>query len=265
MERLAAISRALSIAAVLPALAIGIIDAVLKRDNFFDLIGRSIGYALLGGICGILLGVPCALVLPRVNLVRWWSTTLSGLLFAGAISALWLWPPKIPEVVGARSQAAASAESILGQPASALWGQYAVGIAEATIWGTVAGYLFWYFWTTGLRSNKSLERTREGESVKRARRRARRSAQPLGRMSESRVFGNIDSAGLEVVMRDGRLYVRYDVGAHYTVWREDEITQAQFEKIQLGGRELTSALLEMQAQIEQRGEDAYVQNWNRGG
>jgi hypothetical protein len=162
MERLAATSRALSIAAVLPALAIGIVDGILKRGTFLDVIGRSVGYALVGGICGVLLGVPCALALQRVNLVRWWSATLWGLLFAGATSALWLWPPRIPEVVGARSQAAVPAELILGQPASALWGQYVLGIAEATIWGAVAGYLFWRFWTAGLRSNKSLERTREG-------------------------------------------------------------------------------------------------------
>ena len=83
-------------------------------------------------------------------------------------------------------------------------------------------------------------------------------------MNETRVFGNIDSDGLEVVERDRRLYVRYDVGAHYTVWRQDEITPTQLEQIKLGGTDATRALLEMQRQLEERGEDPYTQNWQRG-
>ena len=82
-------------------------------------------------------------------------------------------------------------------------------------------------------------------------------------MNETRVFGNIDSDWLEVVTRAGRLYARYDVGAHHTVWREDEITPVQFEQIQLGATEATKALLEVQRQIEERGEDPYIQNWIR--
>lgn len=51
---------------------------------------------------------------------------------------------------------------------------------------------------------------------------------------EQIVHGNLRDAGLEVVRREDRYFVRYDAGAHVTVWREDEISVQELALLKRG-------------------------------
>jgi len=75
---------------------------------------------------------------------------------------------------------------------------------------------------------------------------------------EERVYGNVHDEGLEVVKRDGRFFVRYDAGAHQMIWREDELTVAEFGRLTQCKAQEYSVLVELQRRL---GLDAYVQNW----
>jgi hypothetical protein len=85
----------------------------------------------------------------------------------------------------------------------------------------------------------------------------------LGITMEEKIYGDIDAEGLEVIRRDGRLFVRYDAGAHQVVWREDEISQADLERMKGGEQAEYRVLLEVQKRIERSGQDPYVSNWKR--
>ena len=50
-------------------------------------------------------------------------------------------------------------------------------------------------------------------------------------MSEEQVFA---FNALEVVLRGGRYFVRYDAGAHCDAWREDEISEQEFVRLKMG-------------------------------
>jgi hypothetical protein len=69
------------------------------------------------------------------------------------------------------------------------------------------------------------------------------------------------SQGIEVVVRDGRYFVRYDAGAHQVVWREDELTESELESIKLGGSMQMQAMFHLQRRLEQCGINPYLQNW----
>ena len=75
------------------------------------------------------------------------------------------------------------------------------------------------------------------------------------------VYGNLQEEGLEVVLRKGHYFVRYDAGAHQTVWREDQITESEFRLIAIGGELEQKTLLQLQKRLKQLGVDPYVQNW----
>jgi hypothetical protein len=83
----------------------------------------------------------------------------------------------------------------------------------------------------------------------------------LGRTMDVVVFGSLNDAGLEVVERDGKLFVRYDAGAHVIAWREDEITREDLRRIQSGPDGEYWTIIELQKRLEARGEDPYRQNW----
>ena len=38
---------------------------------------------------------------------------------------------------------------------------------------------------------------------------------------ETVIYGNLQSEALEVILREGRYFLRYDAGAHQMAWRED--------------------------------------------
>ena len=75
------------------------------------------------------------------------------------------------------------------------------------------------------------------------------------------VYGNLQSSGLEVVLRDGRYFVRYDAGSHAVAWREDELTAQEFAAIRLGGQAEHQAILSLQRRLELSGTNPYQQNW----
>lgn len=78
---------------------------------------------------------------------------------------------------------------------------------------------------------------------------------------ETVVFGSLNDEGLEVVERLGRLYVRYDAGAHQSAWREDEITCEDFVRIRSGRDGEYRTLIDLQRRITVLGDDPYRQNW----
>ena len=78
---------------------------------------------------------------------------------------------------------------------------------------------------------------------------------------ENVVYGDLRGSGLEVVVRDGRYFVRYDAGAHAVAWREDELTEQEFAAVKLGGEAEHKAILSMQRRLESAGIEPYRQNW----
>lgn len=70
---------------------------------------------------------------------------------------------------------------------------------------------------------------------------------------------------LEVIRRDGRLYVRYDAGAHYSIWREDEITEEELRGLRGGISSCNRTMLEIQQRLKASGVDPWASNWKPGG
>lgn len=79
---------------------------------------------------------------------------------------------------------------------------------------------------------------------------------------ETHEYGIMSSDGLEIVRRDGRLFVRYDAGAHFAQFREDEITEDEFGGLLSDGRGRNKTLLEIQRRLEKSGVDPYKSNWS---
>jgi hypothetical protein len=79
---------------------------------------------------------------------------------------------------------------------------------------------------------------------------------------ETLVHGSLKDEGLEVVRRDERLFLRCDAGAHTVEWREDEISEDEFQRIAAGGTSCTRVLLEIQRRLIANGIDAYRSNWS---
>ena len=80
-------------------------------------------------------------------------------------------------------------------------------------------------------------------------------------MTETRVFGDLQAEGLEVVQIDDRLFVRYDAGAHQVVWRQDEISKSEFDLLRSGESGLRTAILNLQHRLGSAAVDPYVSNW----
>lgn len=75
------------------------------------------------------------------------------------------------------------------------------------------------------------------------------------------VHGSLAEEGLEVVLRGGRYFVRYDAGTHAVQWREDEISPQELERLRLGGEDEYRVIIELQKRLEAVGENPYQQNW----
>ncbi len=80
-------------------------------------------------------------------------------------------------------------------------------------------------------------------------------------MKETIRFGNLQEIGLEVVERQGRLFVRYDAGAHQVAWREDEIGDMEFEGIAGAKDRRNETMFAIQKRLEGSGTDPYRSNW----
>jgi hypothetical protein len=81
---------------------------------------------------------------------------------------------------------------------------------------------------------------------------------------EAVVYGDLRADGLEVVAHGGRYFVRYDAGAHVVAWREDELTQSEYELILQGGEYQLQAMFALQRRLQANGVDPYKQNWTPG-
>jgi hypothetical protein len=79
---------------------------------------------------------------------------------------------------------------------------------------------------------------------------------------DNHVYGNLGQDGVQIIRRDGTLYVRYDAGSHFVQWREDSITDEEAARIIEDGRNSADALLAIQRRLIANGIDPYVSNWN---
>lgn len=75
---------------------------------------------------------------------------------------------------------------------------------------------------------------------------------------DERIYGDVDSQGLEVVLRSGRYFVRYDAGAHQMVWREDELTPEEYERLSKSKAGEYEVIIDLQRRL---GLGAYISNW----
>ena len=82
-------------------------------------------------------------------------------------------------------------------------------------------------------------------------------------MTDSHVFGDLDSDGIEVIARGSRYFVHYETGGHQTAWREDELTSEQAERIRGGEDAILKVLLEVQRAVQSQGGDPFKENWMR--
>ena len=70
-----------------------------------------------------------------------------------------------------------------------------------------------------------------------------------------------DYGGGHQVWRRGRRYfVRYDAGAHFSVWREDEISEAEAAQAALGAVHFGNMILALQHRLKADGQDPWVSN-----
>ena len=83
----------------------------------------------------------------------------------------------------------------------------------------------------------------------------------LEEMNELIRFGNLQKLGVEVVERAGRLFVRYDAGAHQVAWREDEIDEQEFAGIAVTSERQNETMFAIQRRLEASGTDPYRSNW----
>lgn len=67
---------------------------------------------------------------------------------------------------------------------------------------------------------------------------------------------------LQVVSRDGKYFVRYDAGSLQEVWREDEISEEELQRLKSGRQGLYEVILGLQRRL---GPDAYKSNWTPPG
>jgi hypothetical protein len=75
------------------------------------------------------------------------------------------------------------------------------------------------------------------------------------------VHGNIERDGFELVLRDGRFFIRYDAGAHQAAWREDEVSKEDARRISESPDGFDSVVRDLQDRLLRSGGDPYVHNW----
>lgn len=62
----------------------------------------------------------------------------------------------------------------------------------------------------------------------------------------------------QVVHRGDKYFVRYDAGGFVNVWREDEMSEAEFQQVMESPRTLYDVVIGIQQRL---GLDAYTSNW----
>jgi hypothetical protein len=78
-------------------------------------------------------------------------------------------------------------------------------------------------------------------------------------MIEEKLFElDVNRDGLEVVRRGDRFFVRYDAGSQIPVWREDEIDEADAQRIARGRAGENQVIVDLQRRL---GPQAYLSNW----
>ncbi len=75
------------------------------------------------------------------------------------------------------------------------------------------------------------------------------------------VYGDLVSEGLELIERDGMYFLHYDAGAHQLAWREDQLSKAEADKLQLGKRQEYEVILALQARLLAAGQNPHELNW----
>lgn len=62
----------------------------------------------------------------------------------------------------------------------------------------------------------------------------------------------------QVVHRGNKYFVRYDAGSHANAWREDEMTEPEFQQVMKSPRTLYDVVIGIQRRL---GLDANTSNW----
>ena len=76
---------------------------------------------------------------------------------------------------------------------------------------------------------------------------------------EEKLFNlHLSTDNLEVVLRNGDYFVRYDAGSQQMVWREDKISAEEALKIESGKTGEYEVIMNLQRRL---GLDAYISNW----
>jgi hypothetical protein len=79
---------------------------------------------------------------------------------------------------------------------------------------------------------------------------------------ETVIYGNLQSEALEVVFREGRYFLRYDAGTHQMAWREDELTEEEFQRLRKGRTDEYQVIIGLQRRLTAGGTDPHKQNWD---
>lgn len=69
-----------------------------------------------------------------------------------------------------------------------------------------------------------------------------------------------DDDSLIIIKRDSRFYLRYEVGSHQVVLREDEISENEVELIMNSPEDATKVLFSLQKRLEESGVKTYKSN-----
>lgn len=69
-----------------------------------------------------------------------------------------------------------------------------------------------------------------------------------------------DDGSVVILEKNGRYYIRHDVGTHQITMRKDEITEQELKYALAGEKEMTNLLFEIQQHLESSGVDPYASN-----
>jgi hypothetical protein len=67
--------------------------------------------------------------------------------------------------------------------------------------------------------------------------------------------------GHQVWRRGAHFFVRYNAGAHFEVWREDEISEADAAQAGMGAVHFSNMILALQHRLQAEGQDPWVSNF----
>lgn len=71
---------------------------------------------------------------------------------------------------------------------------------------------------------------------------------------------SFDDGSVEIWKKNGRYFIRYDVGTHQITMREDEISEDEMKSAMHSESEMSKVLFSLQQRLENAGVDPYKSN-----